>query len=290
MTTYETAVDQYVTVNGLKYAYRLFGNKDTSSPPLFMHIHFRGNMDWWDPALINPLAAQRQILLIDNTGVGRSEGEVPTNFRQWARDIISVVKALDIPVLDSFGFSMGGFVSHMIALEAPELVRKVIVAGSGPSQGEGTLVGDGQYVAEIASGVTEEDHHKAMLHTFFSWSNKKQALGEQWWQRMTKARPDREPLLAGQGMQNQIASVIRWNSGEHREEASYDRLHEIKKPVLVANGSNDLLVPTHNSYILWKQLVNADAQLHLYADSSHGFLDEYHEEFSRLVNEFLDSA
>lgn len=105
---------------------------------------------------------------------------------------------------------------------------------------------------------------------------------------MATARKDRAPLLEGQGVQNQAASVQRWFSGEHRDEGSYDQLDQIKIPTLVANGSNDLLVPTENSIVLWKRLVNADAQLHLYADSGHGFLDEYHSQFSRLVNEFLD--
>lgn len=123
---------------------------------------------------------------------------------------------------------------------------------------------------------------------FFSPSEKKQALAEQWIQRMATARKDRAPLLEGQGVQNQAASVQRWFSGEHRDEGSYDQLDQIKIPTLVANGSNDLLVPTENSIVLWKRLVNADAQLHLYADSGHGFLDEYHSQFSRLVNEFLD--
>lgn len=287
MSTYETAVDQYVKVSGLNYAYRLFGNSSSSSPPLFLHIHFRGNMDYWDPAFINPLAEQRQVLLIDNTGIGRSEGKVPTTYVQWARDIIGVVHALGIKQIDSFGFSMGGFVSPLIALEAPDLVRKLVVAGAGPSHGEGVIGGDPQYFTEVASGNTEEEARKAMINTFYSHHDKGKARGEEWWQRMTQARPNRQPLLQGEGLQAQIEAVQRWFGGEHREEGSYDRLGQIKIPTLVANGSNDLLVPTHNSYVLWSKLTSADAQLHIYADSGHGFLDQYHDEFSRLLNEFL---
>ena len=106
---------------------------------------------------------------------------------------------------------------------------------------------------------------------------------------MTTSRADRAPLLEGEGAQNQIASVQRWFGDEHRDEGSFDRLHEIKVPVLIANGSNDLLVPTENSWVLWKKLrETTDAHLHLYPDSGHGFLDEYHEHFSGLVNDFLD--
>jgi len=287
MSTYETAENRFVTVNGLKYAYRLFGQ--SKGVPLFLHVHFRGNMDWWDPGFINPLAAKRPILLVDNTGVGRSEGEVATTFAGWAQAIIDVVKALKIPQLDVLGFSMGGFVAQRIALQAPELVRHLVVAGAGPSAGEGVVGGDPKYFMEVATGSTFDEFHTSLKHTFFSPSDKKQALAEKWIQRMVHARSDRAPLLGEQGTQNQVTAVQRWFSGEHREEGAYDQLDQIKVPTLVANGSNDLLVPTENSIVLWKRLVNADAHLHLYPDSGHGFLDEYHEQFSRLLNEFLDN-
>jgi pimeloyl-ACP methyl ester carboxylesterase len=286
MATYETAENKFLTIKGVKHAYRLFGQ--THGVPLFLHPHFRGNMDYWDPAFINPLAAKRPILLVDSTGVGRSEGEVPTQYSAWAQVIIDVVQALGITKVDILGFSMGGFVVQLIALQAPDLVRKLIVAGAGPSGGEGVLASDPEYFTQVASATTEEEWRKAFKWTFFSHSDKKQEVGEQWWQRMTKARKDRAPLLGPEGVQNQIASVQRFFSEEHRDEGSYDRLDQIKIPVLVANGSNDLLVATENSYVLWKRLVNADAHLHLYPDSGHGFLDEYHEHFSNLVNGFLD--
>ena len=286
MSTYESAQDKYVTINGLKHAYRLFGQ--TTGIPLFLHVHFRGNMDWWDPGFINPLAAKRPILLVDNTGVGRSEGEVGTTFAAWAQTIISVAAALNIKKLDVLGFSMGGFAAQRIALQAPELTRKLIVAGAGPSAGEGVIGGDPKFFVEVASGSTFEEFHASLKHTFFSHSDKKQDLAEKWIQRMVGARKDRAPLLGEAGTQNQIAAVSRWFSGEHREEGSYDQMGDIKVPTLVANGSNDLLVPTENSIILWKGLKNTEATLHLFADSGHGFLDEYHLQFSRLVNEFLD--
>lgn len=286
MSTYETAETKFVTVHGLKHAYRLFGKSE--GIPLFLHVHFRGNMDWWDPALINPLAAKRPILLIDNTGIGRSEGEVQTTFAGWAQGIIDVVNAIKIPALDVMGFSMGGFVAQRIALQAPELVRHLVVAGAGPSAGEGVVGGDPKHFVEVASGTTWEEWNTSLKHTFYSPSEKKQALAEEFIQRMSNARPDRVGLATGQGLQNQIASVQTWFSGEDRENGAYDQLDQIKVPTLVANGSNDLLVPTENSIVLWKRLVNSDAQLHLYPDSGHGFLDEYHEQFSRLLNEFLD--
>ncbi|KIW10985.1 hypothetical protein PV08_10284 [Exophiala spinifera] len=286
MSTYETAQTQYVSVKGVKHAYRLFGQ--SSGTPLFLHVHFRGNMDWWDPAFINPLAAARPILLVDNTGVGLSEGEVPTRFVDWATGILDVVNALGITKLDVLGFSMGGFVAQLMALQAPDLVRRLIVGGAGPSAGEGVVASDPKHFVEVASASTFDESHAGLKHTFFTQSEKKQALAEEWIQRMANARTNRAPLLGGQGLQNQIATVQRFFSGEHPEEGTYDRLDQIKIPVLVANGSNDLLVATENSIVLWKRLVNSDAQLHLYGDSGHGFLNEYHDQFSRLVNEFLN--
>ncbi|KAK4937542.1 hypothetical protein LTR10_021834 [Elasticomyces elasticus] len=286
MSTYETAETKFINVNGIKYAYRLFGKVE--GIPLFLHVHFRGNMDWWDPAFINPLAAERPVLLVDNTGVGRSEGQVPTRFADWAQAIVDVVRAMGITKLDALGFSMGGMVVQRMAIQAPDLIRRLIVAGASPSAGEGIVGGDPKYFVEVASANTFDEGHTALKHTFYSQSDKKQTLAEEWIQRMVNARRDRAPLLEDQGLQNQIATVQRWFSGEYRDEGSYDQLDQIKIPTLVANGSNDLLVPTENSIVLWKRLVNAGAQLHLYADSGHGFLDEYHSQFSRLVNEFLD--
>lgn len=286
MSTYETAENQFVTVNGVKYAYRLFGRQE--GIPLFMHIHFRGNMDWWDPALINPLAARRPILLIDNAGTGRSEGEVGESYKVWGHVIISVVRALKISKIDVFGFSMGGFAAQMIALDAPELTRKLIIAGSGPSAGDGLEAGDFKYTMMIADAVTDEETRTAMMHTLWPLNDKKQAAAAEWWKRMTNARKDRAPALAGPGIQAQLAAAGRFLGGEHRDEGSYDRLCEIKVPTLVANGNNDILVPTHNSYVLWKKLINSDASLHLYPDSGHGFLDDYNEHFAGLVNSFLD--
>lgn len=286
--TYETATNKFITVDGIKYAYRFFGNQQSGNLPLYMNTHFRGNMDWWDPLFINPLAARRPILFIDNAGIGRSEGVVGESFTKWAEVGMSVVKALGIQRLDVFGFSMGGFAALTIPLDYPSYVRKLIIAGAGPSQGEGIEKADPQYIVDVAGAIDEESNKKGMIKTFFSWSDKKQKLGEEWWDRMAKSRSDRTPLLEGEGIQRQVAAVMRYLGGEFREEGTYDRLDQIKIPVLVANGSNDILVPTHNSYVLFRKLVNAEPHLHLYPDSGHGFLDEYHDHFSKLVNDFLD--
>lgn len=179
MATYGTAENKFVTIHGGKHAFRLFGQ--SQGVPLFLHPHFRGNMDFWDPAFINPLAAKRPILLVDSTGVGRSEGKVLTKYSDWAQVIIDVAGALGITQLDILGFSMGGFVVQLMALQAPALVRKLIVAGSVPSAGEGVLGSDPEYSTQVASSATEEEWRQAFKWTFFSHSDKKQQIGEEWW-------------------------------------------------------------------------------------------------------------
>lgn len=144
MSTYETAETKYIEVDGVKFAYRHFGALSSGNLPLVFNIHFRGTMDHWDPELINPIAATRPVVLIDNSGVGRSSGEVPDSYAGWAANIIAVVEALRLDKVDVIGFSMGGFVAQLIALDAPHLVRRLIIAGSGPSQGEGTAVEDSE--------------------------------------------------------------------------------------------------------------------------------------------------
>ena len=162
MSTYETAQDRYIRVNGNKYAYRRFGQ--SVGIPLFMHIHFRGTMDHWDPALINPLAARRPIILLDSAGVGRSEGEIPTTYAGWAQVVIDVLAALGLEQVDLLGFSMGGCTVQMIALNAPQLVRRLVVAGSTCSAGEGIVqVTDWKPFIKLKSAITQEEQLQAFL-------------------------------------------------------------------------------------------------------------------------------
>lgn len=155
MSTQQTAKTQYVDVNGVKLAYRRFGR--STGIPLVMHIHFRGTMDHWDPALINPLAEAREIILLDNSGVGKSSGEVPDNYTAWAKVVIDLVGALDIKKIDMLGFSMGGFVAQLVALNAPHLVRCLILAGTGPSAGEGVGAGSSEAFRILSVAKTPEE-------------------------------------------------------------------------------------------------------------------------------------
>lgn len=289
MTTYETAEPHFIEVNATKFAYLRFGSTARTRVPLVFLQHFRGTFDHWDPELINPIAAVRPVILIDYSGVGKSNGVVPGTYTAWASNVIDVIRALNIPQVDLLGFSMGGFAAQLVALNAPTIVRKLILAGTGPSAGDGVEAGDATVTQLLAAASTDREAHDAFLSAFYTLSERKQDVGNRWWSRMTAARSDRSTYVGPEGTQAQIGAVIRWSDPEYASEGSYDRLHELRLPVLVANGDNDIIIPTNNSLVLFKKLVNADAHLHLFPDVGHGFLNEYADQFSKLINIFLDA-
>ncbi|GFP58615.1 hypothetical protein ACSS6W_005902 [Trichoderma asperelloides] len=265
MVSYATAEPQFIEVNGTRFAYLRFGSAAKNTVPLVFLQHFRGTFDHWDPQLIDPISTSREVILLDNSGVGKSNGTVPGTYAKWADNVSLVVKALGIPQIDLFGFSMGGFAAQMVALNYPTLVRKLILAGTGPSAGEGVEGGDPAATGRLAAASNDEEERGGFLETSYSLTPAKQTLGDKWWK------------------------LLRWTHREYASEGSYDRLHEIKVPVLVANGDNDIIIPTVNSWVMFKRLSNANAHFHLYPDVGHGFLNEYAGQFSRLINQFLDN-
>lgn len=288
MATYATAEPQFVEVNGTRFAYLRFGSAAKDTIPLVFLQHFRGTFDHWDPELIDPISAVREVILLDNSGVGKSGGTVPGTYAGWAENVANVVKALGIPQIDLHGFSMGGFAAQMVTLNHPALVRRLILGGTGPSAGEGIEGGDPAAFQRLATASNDEEEHGGFLSAFYSLTPKKQEVGEKWWKRMTTARSNRSDYVGPEGTNAQVGAVIRWSNREYASEGSYDRLHEIKIPVLVANGDNDILVPTVNSWVMFRRLTNADAHLHLYPDVGHGFLNEYAAHYAGLINQFLD--
>ncbi|KAL1612838.1 hypothetical protein SLS60_001068 [Paraconiothyrium brasiliense] len=290
MATYETAEDKFITINSTKYAYRRFGTR--TGIPLFLLMHFRGTMDHWDPAFINPLAATRPILLLDNAGIGRSAGTIPTTYAGWAQVVLDFFAALNLSQVDVLGFSMGGCAAQMVSLNAPKgLVRRLILAGTMPSVGEGTeRAGDLTPFMMIRDAVTKEEQRAGFLKSFFAPSDKSQAAGNAAFDRIYAARPNRTDYVSVEDAKRQGLAFMNFQNPEKASEGSYNRLGELKLPVLIANGHDDLLLPTSNSILMFQKLQTANAQLHLYPDSGHGFLYQYATHFSKLVNGFLDDA
>jgi len=273
----ETSPTQFVTIGDVRLAYRRFG-KPSETPLVFLQ-HFRGSMDNWDPVLLNGFAKDRTVITFDNAGVGFSSGEVPDNVADMAPHAIALIGMLNLTQVDLLGFSLGGYIAQHITLSRPRLVRRLILAGTGPGKGEGTQDLN-QAILEAASGPPSE---KGTDSLFFEHTDTSQAAGAAYWDRIQTREGERDPFLAGPGVQAQRTALTRW---DRDEDAAYPHLGEIMQNVFVASGSNDLITPTVNSIVLARRLPNA--LLTIYPDSGHGFLFQYRTLFSEYATLFLD--
>lgn len=246
-------------------------------------------MDHWDPDLINRVALQRPIILFDNAGVGKSSGEIAENFKGWAAHVVKFLDAIKVDQLDLLGFSMGGMAAQMTALAIPHKIRKLVLAGTGPSWNEGAEQGPDEAIRLLARpDQTPKENWKK---TFFILSPEKQAVGDLWWDRINErteatSGEERSLYVPKHKMKAQLKSVTAFLDPSKAADGSYNRLRELKMPVFVANGNNDVLIPTSRSWELFKKLPNA--HMHLYPDSGHGFCFEYSELFSKHLALFLD--
>lgn len=275
--TQETAPTQYIEVKGTKYAYRSFGRKE--GVPLVFFIHFVATIDEWDPAVINPLASAHPVVLIDYKGAGGSEGIMPETIEEMADNFTDVIEALGYKKVNVLGFSMGGFTAQVAAARHPELINKVVLAGTGPKGGE--------YTANLLKHV--EAAQKAVpanprLYLFFSPTESSQKAGLGYTARLqTRIKEDRVPAFTQTAIQNQAKAIIRWGN---EQDEDFSLLKKIKQPTLIVNGNNDIMVATIDSYNMVQNIPNA--KLVIWSDSGHGALYQYHEDFTREVNSFLN--
>jgi len=266
--THQTAPTRYVDANGTRFAYRRFGKE--GGVPLVFNMHFMGTMDHWDPAVTDGLAKERDIILFDNAGVSSSSGDVPGSFVEMGANAIAFIKALGLKQVDVLGISIGGLVAQEITLQAPDLVRRLVLVGT-----EGKQI----------FGASYEHPDDLWLRVHFTPSDASQAAGRKFLKRFRLRARDRDPEVTERAALAQRAAIAKW--GAKREHA-WDYLKEIEQPTLVVNGSNDVIIYTINSYILQQNLPNA--QLILYPDSAHGSLYQYPELFVRHVSTFLSAA
>lgn len=277
--TSETAPTQFQDIGDVRLAFRRFGKE--GAPPVVCLQHFAGTMNNFDPIHTNRLAQDRPVVLVDYRGVGRSGGQTPDSMSGLARDIIAFIRTLGAQQVDVFGFSIGGMVAQQIALDAPDLVRRLVLVGTGPAEGEGI----GQFtpeVVEIVSRPGGTEVERSALETFFSPTETSQAAGKAWLARIAERKSDREPPASAQVATAQLAALAKWGkvSGDR-----YASLKKLPHRTLVWNGRNDAMVPTVNSFILQQRL--PDARLMLFPDSGHGSHFQFPEEFAEVAAGFL---
>jgi pimeloyl-ACP methyl ester carboxylesterase len=272
----ETAPTRYVEGGGIRFAYRQLG--PSTGTPLVLLQHFSGNIDAWDPAVVNALAVDRPVVAFDNAGVGRTTGQTPDNVATMVRDAVTFVGLLGFSKVDLLGYSLGGCVAQQMAAEHGPLVRRLVLVGTAPQGGEEHLL------AVLKEAFSHTEAPDPRLPLFFTQSAASQAAGKAFLNRVYARKEDRDTDSGSAVTDPQAKALITWCATPDPE---HTMLRAIKQPALVVCGSNDTMLPAENAYTMFKAM--SDAHLMLYPDSSHGALFQHHEAFVSHVRTFLDA-
>ena len=276
-----TAATRFAEVGQQRYAYRRFG-EGPGLPLLFLQ-HFTGTLDNWDPAVTDPLARGREVILFENAGIGRSSGAVPKTIAGMAQHAFAFLDALQLVRCDVLGFSLGGMIAQQMALDRPTVFRRMILVGTAPRGGDDIMHLEKPTLQVHLSDPTLRGY-AVLGKIFFAPTESSQAAAGAFIERLMERTQDREPVSGPAVAQAQIAAFREWESitGER-----FGALKAIRQPALVVNGVRDEMIPVRNSYWLGENLANA--VLLTYPDSGHGSLFQFHESFTRQAAEFLVS-
>ena len=275
--THQTAPTQFVESNGIRYAYRRFG-KPAGTPLLFLE-YFNSNMDGWDPAVTNRLAADHEVILFDNAGVGASGGETPSTVVEMTEDCVAFCGALGLKAIHVVGFSLGGMIAQQLALEQPQLVQRLILLGTGPRGGEGMTFTE-------LSAEEQADPVAFLLGAFFSPSETSQSAGREYMKRLDSRTNDRDLPVSRNSAEAQLAAIREW--GRIPASGRYSTLKNITHQTLIVHGNHDIVVAPINALILAEHLPNA--QLIVYSDSNHGAYSQHAKLFLEHVKLFLSEC
>jgi pimeloyl-ACP methyl ester carboxylesterase len=274
---YADAQIQRVTAeNGIEYAYRELGAGEV---PLVLLQHFRGNLDNWDPALVDDLAAQRRVATFDNVGVGGTTGVTPNTIEAMAHGAIAFIEAMRFQKVDLLGFSIGSFVAQEVALIRPDLPRRLVLASSAPQGAAGM---HGWAPAVIGAVGEPEPNPQGYIDVFFAHTDSSREAGRQVAGRIFGRTTNQDAPTTWRTRQAQYDAVCTWGIPDH---SLLQRVAAIELPVFVANGDNDPMILPRYSYLLAGLL--PDARLKIYPDAAHGFLFQHHTEFAADVHAFL---
>ena len=275
--SWKDAPTRSIAISNTTLVYRKLGT--TNGVPLVMLNHWGAVLDNFDPRIVDGLAVSRPVIAVNYRGVGGSSGQAPLTVAEMAKDVIALIRRLGLKQVDLLGFSLGGFVAQDVALKAPELIRKIILTGTGPAGGHGI-----QDVGRVSTPLIA----KAMLtfrdpkfYLFFTASKTSRRAAKAFLARLKERQADRDKPITLAAFRRQLTAIEAWG-----EQAPQD-LGAIRKPVLVANGDQDIMVPSDNSVEMAKRLPSAE--LILYKDAGHGGIFQYHDQFVRDALAFLDA-
>lgn len=274
-STYINAANQFISVNGTRLVYRELGPR--GGVPLVLLNHWGAVLDNFDPRIVDGLAATHHVIAVNYRGIGLSGGSAPVTIDEMSSDAIAMIRALGHSQIDLLGFSLGGFVAQDITLKAPELVRKLILTGTGPAGGTGIArVGAVSWPLIIKGLLTMRD---PKTYLFFTGTKNGRAAAKTFLARLTERKADRDKGPSPRAFLRQLAAIRAWGL-----QAPQD-LGRIRIPVLVANGDNDIMVPTANSHDMARRIPGAD--LVIYRDAGHGGIFQHHDQFVPKALAFL---
>jgi pimeloyl-ACP methyl ester carboxylesterase len=275
VTSYTDASTRTISAGGVDFAYRELGPR--AGVPVIFLAHLAAVLDNWDPRVIDGIAARHRVVTFDNRGVGASSGSTPDTIEAMANDAVAFIRALGLEQVDLFGFSMGGMIAQVIAVDEPQLVRKLILAGTGPAGGDGiTKVTRTAHLDTLRGLVTLQDPKQFL---FFTRTPDGRRAGKAFLGRLKERTDNRDKAISLRSYGAQLKAIHRWGKQQPAD------LSVIRQQVLVANGESDRMVPTTNSVDLARRLPDAD--LVVYPDAGHGGIFQFHEQFVDKTLEFL---
>ncbi|TQC45078.1 alpha/beta hydrolase [Rhodococcus sp. WS4] len=274
-TTYKDAPARTVNAGGVTYAYRELGPK--GGIPVVFFVHLAATLDNWDPRIIDPIAKNHHVIAFDNRGVGASTGTVPDSIEAMADDAVKFINALGFDKVDIFSFSLGGMIAQDLVVKHPELVRKLILTGTGPAGGKNIdKVAGTTYYDTLRATLTRSDPKEFL---FFNRNATGKRAAKAFVKRLEERTADRDASIKVKAFQTQLKAIKKWGR------ATPVDLSTITQPTLIANGDNDRMVPSVLSDDLHHRIKGSE--LIIYPDSGHGGIFQNHDKFVPAVLEFL---
>ena len=276
ITSYAQAPARTITAGGVTFAFRELGPE--GGIPVIFFVHLAATLDNWDPRIIDPIAKNRRVIAFDNRGVGASTGHVPDTIEAMADDAYAFITALGFSTVDVFSFSLGGMVAQALVFKHPDLVRKLILTGTGPAGGKDIdKVAGTTYYDTLRATLTRKDPKEFL---FFNRDDVGKRAAHAFVERLKERTADRDAKISVKAFQTQLKAIKRWGRAAPAD------LSAVTQPTLIANGDNDRMVPSALSEEMHRRITGSE--LIIYPNSGHGGIFQYHREFASAAIEFLD--